>query len=72
MARAGASRTLTFRDAAGFQRWNRYAFREEGFRRVIALYSPWQLMYLKSALEDRLVLLTLPFVLGAATVCSMR
>lgn len=55
---------LTFRDEAGFQRWNRYAFREDGFRRVIALYSPWQLMYLKSALEDRLVLFTLPYLLA--------
>lgn len=55
---------MTFRDEAGFQRWSRYRFREEGFRRVIVLYSPWQLMYLKSALEDRLVLFTLPYVLG--------
>lgn len=55
---------MTFRDDAGFQRWSRYRFREDGFRRVIALYSPWQLMYLKSALEDRLVLFTLPYVLG--------
>jgi hypothetical protein len=55
---------MTFRDEAGFQRWSRYRFREDGFPRVIALYSPWQLMYLKSALEDRLVLFTLPYVLG--------
>lgn len=55
---------MTFRDETGFQRWSRYRFREDGFRRVIALYSPWQLMYLKSALEDRLVLFTLPYVLG--------
>lgn len=55
---------LTFRDEAGYQRWPRYAIREEGFRRVLALYSPWQLMYLKSALEDRLALFTLPFLLG--------
>jgi hypothetical protein len=55
---------MTFRDEAGFQRWSRYRFREDGFRRVIALYSPWQLMYLKSALEDRLVLFSLPYVLG--------
>ncbi len=55
---------MTFRDDAGFQRWSRYRFREDGFRRVTALYSPWQLMYLKSALEDRLVLFTLPYVLG--------
>jgi hypothetical protein len=55
---------MTFRDEVGYQRWSRYAFREDGVRRVIALYSPWQLMYLKSALEDRLVLLTLPYVLG--------
>jgi hypothetical protein len=55
---------MTFRDEAGFQRWSRYRFREDGVRRVIALYSPWQLMYLKSGLEDRLVLFTLPYVLG--------
>ena len=55
---------MTFRDEAGFQRWGRYAFREDGVRRVIALYSPWQLMYLKSALEDRIVTATLPFILG--------
>jgi hypothetical protein len=55
---------MTFRDEAGFQPWGRYRFREDGVRRVIALYSPWQLMYLKSALEDRLVTLTLPYVLG--------
>jgi hypothetical protein len=55
---------LTFRDEVGYYRWSRYAFREDGFRRVLALYSPWQLMYLKSALEDRLALFTLPFLLG--------
>lgn len=55
---------MTFRDEAGFQRWSRYRFREDGFRRVIALYSPWQLMYLKSALADRLATITLTFVLG--------
>ena len=55
---------MIFRDEAGFQRWSRYRFREEGFQRVIAIYSPWQLMCLKSALEDRLVLFTLPYVLG--------
>lgn len=55
---------MTFRDEAGVQPWSRYRFREDGVRRVIALYSPWQLMYLKSALEDRLVTLTLPYVLG--------
>jgi hypothetical protein len=55
---------MTFRDEAGFQRWGRYAFREDGVRRVVALYSPWQLMYLKSALEDRIAPFTLPFVLG--------
>src|SRR6266511_1392995 len=55
---------LTFRDEVGYHRWSRYRFREEGARRVIALYSPWQLMYLKSALEDRLVLFTLPYILG--------
>jgi hypothetical protein len=55
---------MTFRDEAGFQRWGRYAFREDGVRRIIALYSPWQLMYLKSALEYRIASVTLPFVLG--------
>jgi hypothetical protein len=55
---------MTFRDEAGFQRWSRYRFRDEGFPRVIPVYSPWQLMYLKSALEDRLVLFSLPYVLG--------
>lgn len=55
---------MTFRDDVGFQRWSRYRFREDGFPRVIALYSPWQLMYLKSALEDRVVLFTLPYLLG--------
>lgn len=57
-------KAMTFRDEAGFQRWSQYRFREDGFHRVIALYSPWQLMYLKSALEDRLVLFTLPYILG--------
>ena len=55
---------MTFRDEAGFHRWSRYGFREDGVRRVIALYSPWQLMYLKSALEDRIAPFTLPFLLG--------
>ena len=55
---------MTFRDETGFQRWSRYRFREDGCPRVIALYSPWQLMYVKSALEDRLVLFTLPYILG--------
>jgi hypothetical protein len=55
---------MTFRDEVGFQRWSRYRFREDDRSRLIALYSPWQLMYLKSALEDRLVLFTLPYILG--------
>jgi len=55
---------LTFRDESGYRRWGHYAFREDGVRRVLPLYSPWQMMYLKSALEERSVNFTLPFLLG--------
>jgi hypothetical protein len=53
---------MTSRDEAGFLRWNRY--REDGFRRRHRALLALQLMYLKSALEDRLVLFSLLYVLG--------
>ena len=44
---------LTFREEVGFRPWSRYRFRDsDGFKRVEPLYSPWQLMYLKSAVEE--------------------
>lgn len=59
-----AVEALTFRDEVGFRRWRQYRLREDGWERVIALYSPWQLMYLKSALEERIVPVPLPLLLG--------
>ncbi|MGD0165967.1 MAG: hypothetical protein ABSC51_01565 [Gaiellaceae bacterium] len=48
-----ATEDLVFRDMEPFRTWSRYRVREDGRPRVTALYSPWQLMYLKSALEER-------------------
>jgi hypothetical protein len=40
-----------FREETPFVPWDEYAIDEDGFRRTVALYSPWQLLYLKHALD---------------------
>lgn len=55
---------LIWRDEVGFQPWSRYRYREEHARRVTALYSPWQLMYLGNAITEQMITLPLPLLLG--------
>lgn len=42
---------LVFRDETEFVPWATYAVDDDGFRRATALFSPWQLLYLKRALD---------------------
>jgi hypothetical protein len=52
---------LVFRDEAGWEPWQTYAYSDDVRDRVTALYSPWQLLYLPRALEMR----TMPVVVQA-------
>jgi len=42
---------LIFRDEVAFTAWEGYRFEEDGWRRLRALYSSWQLLYTKEALD---------------------